>query len=113
MNLPNPQAFFEPVLQALLQRALDHNKAVQEAACSALSSIIQAAGADSAPYLEPILRTFMQAYNTYQMKALFILYEAIGSLAFAVGQEFIVRFVVQPYIMQANCLIINVANSPI
>ena len=38
--------FFEPVLQVLLQRVLDNNKKVQEAACSAFATFEEEAQSD-------------------------------------------------------------------
>eukprot|EP00898_Chlorokybus_atmophyticus_P008623 jgi/Chlat1/8762/Chrsp90S08112 len=75
---------FEAMLMSLLQRILDNSKRVQEAACSAFAT---EAAADLAPHLEPILQHLMFAYGKYQRKNLRILYDAIGTLADAVGGE--------------------------
>lgn len=64
---------------------LDNNKRVQEAGCSAFATLEEDAGPKLAPYLEPILRNLMFAFNKYQQKNLLILYDALGTLADAVG----------------------------
>lgn len=66
---------------------LDSNKRVQEAGCSAFATLEEDAGARLAPYLEPILRNLMYAFEKYQQKNLLILYDALGTLADAVGNE--------------------------
>ncbi|KAI9485129.1 armadillo-type protein [Zychaea mexicana] len=78
-------AFFEPVLFNLLQRILDKNKRVQEAACSAFATLEEEATIELVPYLEPILINLTTAFNTYQHKNLLILYDALGTLAESVG----------------------------
>ena len=79
------QAFFEPVLFNLLQRILDKNKRVQEAACSAFATLEEEATFVLVPYLEPILVNLTTAFKTYQHKNLLILYDALGTLAESVG----------------------------
>ncbi|ORY98161.1 armadillo-type protein [Syncephalastrum racemosum] len=79
-------AFFEPVLFSLLQRILDKNKRVQEAACSAFATLEEEATFELIPYLEPILINLTTAFGTYQHKNLLILYDALGTLAESVGQ---------------------------
>lgn len=64
---------------------LDNNKRVQEAGCSAFATLEEDAGSKLAPYLEPILRNLMYAFEKYQQKNLLILYDALGTLADAVG----------------------------
>jgi hypothetical protein len=58
---------------------------VQEAGCSAFATLEEEAGADLVPFLEPILRNLTHAFTKYQQKNLLILYDAIGTLADAVG----------------------------
>lgn len=78
---------FEPVLQGLLARILDDNKKVQEAACSAFATFEEEAQADLAPYLGPILNFLVPAFDKYQAKNLFILYDAVVTLADAVQRR--------------------------
>ncbi|GAU89346.1 hypothetical protein RvY_01903 [Ramazzottius varieornatus] len=83
----DPIKYFQPFLGKLLERLLDTNKKVQEAACSAFATLEEEAGALLSPYLEVIVRTLIAAFRKYQSKNLLILYDAIGTLAESVGQE--------------------------
>lgn len=65
---------------------LDDNKRVQEAGCSAFATLEEDAGAELSPYLEPVLRNLVFAFQKYQHKNMLILYDAIGTLADAVGR---------------------------
>ncbi|KAL6211175.1 hypothetical protein ACLB2K_016402 [Fragaria x ananassa] len=78
---------FDKVLLGLLRRILDNNKRVQEAACSAFATLEEEAGDVLAPRLETILQHLMCAYGKYQRRNLRIVYDAIGTLADAVGVE--------------------------
>jgi transportin-1 len=97
------QAFFVPALEGvsaalvrrkpsdratwqLLRMLLDNNKKVQEAGCSAFATLEEEAGAELEPFLAPILQTLVFAFSKYQQKNLLILYDAIGTLADAVGE---------------------------
>jgi transportin-1 len=64
---------------------LDNNKRVQEAGCSAFATLEEDAGTELAPYLEPVLRNLVFAFEKYQHKNMLILYDAVGTLADAVG----------------------------
>ncbi|KAF2075365.1 hypothetical protein CYY_003341 [Polysphondylium violaceum] len=75
------------VIINLLNRILDNNKTVQEAACSAFASIEDEADRLLVPYLSHILPTFVSAFSRYQAKNLLILYDAISTLAKVVGPE--------------------------
>ncbi|OCH90570.1 ARM repeat-containing protein [Obba rivulosa] len=77
--------FFVPTLEGLLRMVLDNNKRVQEAGCSAFATFEEDAGPDLAPYLEPVLRNLVFAFDKYQHKNMLILYDAVGTLADAVG----------------------------
>lgn len=83
----NREQVLRSVLQALLQRVLDPNKRVQEAACSAFATLEEEARSQLVPYLEDIVRTLVRAFQYYQAKNLLILYDAVGTLADAVGAE--------------------------
>ncbi|KAL5788948.1 hypothetical protein ACOSP7_005897 [Xanthoceras sorbifolium] len=76
---------FEKVLMGLLRRILDTNKRVQEAACSAFATLEEEAAEELAPRLEIILQHLMCAFGKYQRRNLRIVYDAIGTLADAVG----------------------------
>lgn len=64
---------------------LDNNKRVQEAGCSAFATLEEEAGTELEPFLGSILGNLVFAFNKYQQKNLLILYDAIGTLADAVG----------------------------
>ncbi|KAH6575788.1 hypothetical protein BASA50_000731 [Batrachochytrium salamandrivorans] len=91
LNIPNEQQaqhrklYFEPLLEGLLIMTLDNNKRVQETGCSALAVLEEVAGEYLVPYLGPILQTLGNAFTKYQHKNLLILYDALGTLADAVG----------------------------
>ncbi|KAI0070567.1 ARM repeat-containing protein [Panus rudis PR-1116 ss-1] len=77
--------FFIPTLEGLLRMVLDNNKKVQEAGCSAFATLEEDAGPELVPYLEPVLRNLVVAFDKYQHKNMLILYDAVGTLADAVG----------------------------
>ncbi|KAK4775281.1 hypothetical protein SAY86_010216 [Trapa natans] len=78
---------FELVLAGVLRRVVDDNKRVQEAACSAFATLEEEAGDLLVPKLEVILQHLMIAYGKYQRRNLRIVYDAIGTLADAVGRK--------------------------
>ncbi|XP_042509616.1 transportin-1-like isoform X1 [Macadamia integrifolia] len=78
---------FEKVLLGLLKRVLDTNKRVQEAACSAFATLEEEAAEELSPLLEIILQHLLCAFGKYQKRNLRIVYDAIGTLADAVGGE--------------------------
>ncbi|KAK1223941.1 hypothetical protein PQX77_013180 [Marasmius sp. AFHP31] len=75
--------YFIPTMEGLLRMVLDNNKRVQEAGCSAFATLEEDAGTELAPYLEPVLRNLVFAFD----KNMLILYDAVGTLADAVGRE--------------------------
>lgn len=79
--------YFIPTMEGLLHMALDNNKRVQEAGCSAFATLEEEAGSSLSPYLEPVLKNLVFAFEKYQQKNLLILYDAIGTLADSVGNE--------------------------
>ncbi|KAJ2611047.1 hypothetical protein H4S08_003341 [Coemansia sp. RSA 1365] len=83
----NIKVYFEPLLAGLLEAMMDNNKRVQEAACSAFATIEEDAGVYMVPYIQPVLDTLIRAFSLYQRKNLIILYDAVGTLAEAVGPE--------------------------
>ncbi|RVX15912.1 Transportin-1 [Vitis vinifera] len=78
---------FNRVLLGLLQRVLDTNKRVQEAACSAFATLEEEAAEELTPHVAIILQHLLCAFGRYQKRNLRILYDAIGTLADAVGGE--------------------------
>ncbi|CAG8640503.1 13232_t:CDS:10, partial [Acaulospora colombiana] len=77
--------FFIPIMEGLLRMILDNNKRVQEAGCSAFATFEEEAGQMLNPFLEPVLQNLVLAFDKYQQKNLLILYDAVGTLADAVG----------------------------
>ena len=71
----------------MLNRILDPNKRVQEAACSAFATLEEEACTELVPYLGDILQVLMTAFHRYQAKNLMMLYDAIGTLADSVGNH--------------------------
>ncbi|KAK7895875.1 hypothetical protein WMY93_021200 [Mugilogobius chulae] len=103
-----PDTYLKPLMTELLQRILDSNKRVQEAACSAFATLEEEACTELVPYLAFILDTLVFAFNKYQHKNLLILYDAIGTLADSVGhhlnkQEYI-QMLMPPLIQKWNQL---------
>ncbi|KAI0295294.1 ARM repeat-containing protein [Russula brevipes] len=70
--------FFIPTMEGLLRMVLDNNK-------RRFATLEEDAGAELAPYLEPVLRNLVFAFDKYQHKNMLILYDAVGTLADAVG----------------------------
>ena len=85
LTIPKIDTYLKPLINELLQRILDHNKRVQEAACSAFATLEEEACQELVPYLNYILETLVFAFTKYQKKNLLILYDAIGTLADSVG----------------------------
>jgi transportin-1 len=75
------------VLRGLLVRIHDPVRKVQEAACSALATIEEEAGRAMTPFINGVLETLMDAFVRYEQRNLLILYDAIGTLAEAVGSS--------------------------
>jgi len=82
-NNPNREEILGSVVKALLQRCLDRNKRVQEAACSALATLTESALMHLEPFLNDIVQALVRCFTLYQTKNFRILYDAIGTLAWA------------------------------
>ena len=64
--------YLKPLINELLQRILDHNKRVQEAACSAFATLEEEACSELVPYLGFILQTlgtFHKNLRTHDLRA--------------------------------------------
>ena len=61
------QAQLEGIMMGLLQRILDTNKRVQEAACSSFATLEEEAGEELGTRLEPILKHLMFALQKYHV----------------------------------------------
>lgn len=66
------ERILRPLMETMLKRVLDHNKKVQEAACSAFCTLIEEAHVELVPYLMPIVQGLMFAFGKYQAKNLLI-----------------------------------------
>lgn len=86
-EVPGEDHRLVPVLEGLLKMSLDNNKRVQEAGCSAFTTLESVAGPKLEPYLEPIIGHLVLAFSKYQRKNMLLLYDAFSSLAFAVGSK--------------------------
>ena len=64
---------------------LDNSKRVQEAGSSAFATLEEDAGPEPIPHLEPVLKILVFTFDTYQRKNMLILYDAMGTLADAIG----------------------------
>lgn len=102
------ETYLQPLMYGLLERILDPNKKVQEAACSAFATLEEEAQSDLVPYLYHILQTLVKAFDKYQAKNLLILYDAIGTLADSVGYDLnkpeLVDILMPPLIAKWNVL---------
>ncbi len=79
------KAFFEPMMEGILYRMLDKNKRVQESAASAFANLEERATKELTPYCLPIIQQFVQCFEQYKDKNMFILYDCVQTLAEQVG----------------------------
>jgi len=75
------QAYFEPMVDGLLQRMLDKNKKVQAAAASAVANLIETAGPALQPYAGHLTQQFILCFEKYKDKNMYILYDCVQMLA--------------------------------
>ena len=97
-HLENPtekRQFFEPMMDGILNRMLDNNKKVQEAAASAFANLEEKATKELTPYCAPIVQQFVQCFDRYKDRNMFILYDCVQTLAEHVGPA-----LAQPQIIQ-------------
>eukprot|EP00939_MAST-03C_sp_MAST-3C-sp1_P002298 g2298.t1 len=81
------ERYFDAFLNAVLQNMVIPNKKVQEAACSALSVLVEEAGELVVPHVETILRCFHAAFKRYQKKNQLMLYDVVTSLVDTLGRD--------------------------
>lgn len=77
--------YFEPMMEGILNKMLDKNKRVQEAAASAFANLEETATKSLEPYCGPIIRQFVQCFGRYKDRNMFILYDCVQTLAEHVG----------------------------
>ena len=78
-------SYFEPMMDGILKKMLDRNKAVQEAAASAFSRLEETAKKELTPYCKPIIQQFVRCFESYKDRNMFILYDCVQTLAEHVG----------------------------
>jgi len=79
------QQYFEPVMEGILQKMLDNNKKVQEAAASAFANLEEKANSELTRYSRAIVSQFVQCFAKYKDRNMFILYDCVQTLAEHVG----------------------------
>ncbi|KAI9849153.1 MAG: hypothetical protein M1837_005383 [Sclerophora amabilis] len=79
--------YFEPMMEGILTKMLDNNKRVQEAGASAFAHLEEKATQELMPYCEPIVRQFVQCFEKYKDRNMFILYDCVQTLAEHVGPK--------------------------
>ncbi|KAL8806307.1 MAG: hypothetical protein Q9182_001454 [Xanthomendoza sp. 2 TL-2023] len=77
--------YFEPMMEGILNKMLDKNKRVQEAAASAFANLEEKATKSLTPYCGPIIRKFVECFGKYKDRNMFILYDCVQTLAEHVG----------------------------
>ncbi len=77
--------FYEPMMEGILNRMLDGNKRVQEAAASAFANLEEKATTRLIPYCGPIIRQFVKCFERYKDRNMFILYDCVQTLAEHIG----------------------------
>ncbi|KAI9741752.1 MAG: hypothetical protein M1834_000138 [Cirrosporium novae-zelandiae] len=81
MTEPDRDHYFGPMLEGILNKMLDSNKRVQEAAASAFANLEEKADANLIPYIDLILQQFVRCFQTYKDRNMFILYDCVQTLA--------------------------------
>lgn len=84
-NLDDKKRYFEPMMEGILHRMLDTNKRVQESAASAFANLEEKAAKEMTPYCAPIIRQYVQCFERYKDRNMFILYDCVQTLAEHVG----------------------------
>ncbi|CAD6590850.1 MAG: hypothetical protein ASARMPREDX12_004754 [Alectoria sarmentosa] len=84
-NFHDKKTFFEPMMEGILNRMLDKSKRVQESAASAFANLEERASKELTPYCAPIIQQFVQCFERYKDKNMFILYDCVQTLAEQVG----------------------------
>ena len=77
--------YLEMVMDGLLKKMMDRNKAVQEGAASAFSNLEETAKSRLTRYCLPIIQQFVQCFAFYKDRNMYILYDCVQTLAEQVG----------------------------
>lgn len=86
-SMTEQDTYFIPTLTGLFTCALDRNKKVQVAGCSAVATFTDEARNMLTPYLGQILEQFALCFRRYQKKSLLFLYDAVSTLVKYCGAE--------------------------
>lgn len=82
-------SYFQPTFEAIVLCALDSKKVVQEAACSALATFIEATDVSLIMYyVGPLLDHLAKCLATYQKKNMVNLYDCVLTFVDKIGAEF-------------------------
>jgi len=81
----NQQQVIAAVLRVLLERSLDRNKQVQNAALTAVARMLESGGAVLTPFLDDIVQTLSRSFQLYKPKNIQLLYDTIGTCAWTMG----------------------------
>eukprot|EP01126_Amoeba_proteus_P027958 TRINITY_DN2765_c0_g2_i4.p1 TRINITY_DN2765_c0_g2~~TRINITY_DN2765_c0_g2_i4.p1 ORF type:complete len:869 (+),score=129.33 TRINITY_DN2765_c0_g2_i4:69-2675(+) len=79
--------YFYKLVASLLARMSDPNKEAQKVACASLAQICENSTQSLEPYAEAILTEFSKAFTFFKKNSLYVLYDAIGAIAQAMGQN--------------------------
>ena len=88
INLSEPAkiaTYFEPIMEGFLTKMLDKNKKVQEAAASSMATLEEKAGKKLERYAGPIIAQYIQCFEKYKDRNMYILYDCVQTLAEAIG----------------------------
>jgi transportin-1 len=106
LDAEGQQKFFVPMMDGILQKMLDNNKRVQEAAASAFANLEEKANKQLIAYCPIIVRQFVQCFAKYKDRNMFILYDCVQTLAEHVGpalaQEDLVSILMPALIQRWN-----------
>lgn len=81
-------SYFQPTFEAVVLLTVDPKKAVQEAACSAVSLFLEAIDFSLIQYhVQPLLDHFAQCLALYQRKNLITLYDCVSTLVEKIGPQ--------------------------
>eukprot|EP01069_Polyplicarium_translucidae_P004651 Polyplicarium_translucidae@DN2627_c0_g1_i4.p1 len=84
---PENETALQNIVHKILERFLDSNKRVREAACSAFAGIEEEAGLMLMPYWDQILQRFAEALQYYQTRGFILLCDACAALGTASGSS--------------------------
>ena len=79
--------YLETIIENLLKSMHDRNKAVQEGAASAFSTLVETAGRRLEPYVLVIVQQFDKCFETYKDRNMLILYDCVQTLAERIGPK--------------------------